>query len=164
MPEPIHNLIPVVVRLFRMLAEDTPEIGRLMVRKGDAIGFTSTNPINEKDAVQALARKYKIKQRDPRLPGKDSSNVIKVSDAIDIIEKQGNKGSPLWAAVKSGVKIVSLGALGIQNTESAIESILDPIVQEIRENALRQDTPRVFSHTFRYHRPSKGHGYGRRQI
>jgi hypothetical protein len=86
----------------------------------------------------------------------DNSSVIKVSEAIKCVEEAMKDGKLLIAVIKGLVN-----ALISKNFEGAPRILLDTIVTCIREHALRQDTPRVFSKTFRYHRPSKGHGHGR---
>lgn len=86
----------------------------------------------------------------------DNSSVIKVSKAIECVETSMRDGKLLLAVIKG-----LINALLSKNFEGAPRILLDSIVTCLRENALRQNTPRVFSKTFRYHRPSKGHGHGR---
>lgn len=142
------EIVKILIILFpELLTALEPWLGR---------GFISILINLLQDPQRDLARELDQKLEARNKSAKDNQQVIKVSAAIKCVEDSMKDGKLLVAIVKGLVN-----ALLSQNFEGAPRLLLDSIVTCIRENALRHDTPRVFSRTPRYHRPSKGHGHGR---
>jgi L-asparaginase/Glu-tRNA(Gln) amidotransferase subunit D len=148
----VKILLPIIVRLC-------PELKVAEVTRGKIIPLTNINPLNEEQEARNLARKF---QRQPRRDGrKDSSEVINLDTAIKIVEKNAGDGGLVAKVVRRCVLALIAGGTGDSNVT---EQLMNPIVTEMREKTLRQDTPRVNSDKKSYHRPARGHGHGRRHI
>lgn len=154
-PDWIRVLLPLIVRLM-------PEcLQAEKVTRGRIIPIKDINPINEAEEARALSRKFKRERRpDGR---KDSSEVINLDTAIKIIEKNGGKGGLVAQVVRKCCAVLIAGGVG--QGPNVTEDLLNPIIREMRENTLRQDTPRrlrgASNPHFGYHRPARGHGHGR---
>lgn len=152
-PDWVRILLPIIVRLM-------PEVTQAQkLVKGRVIPIKEINPINEAEEARALSRKF---QRERREDGrKDSSEVINLDTAIKIIESNGGKGGLVAQVVRKCCAVLIQGGVG--RGPNVTEDLLNPIIREMRENTLRQDTPRKYklAHSG-YHRPARGHGHGRR--
>lgn len=146
----VKIMMPVIVRLF-------PELRVAEVVRGKIIPLKDVNPMNEAEEARALSREFK---RQPRTDGtKDSSQVVNLDRAIKCVEEAGGKGGLVAKVVRKCVVVLLRGG---QPGSNVTEDLLNPIVTCLRENALRQDTPRVVRTERAYQRPRKGHGHGRK--
>lgn len=145
-PLPAEILKILIILFPELLTALEPWLGR---------GFITVLINLLQDPQRDLARELDQKLTTEKQKS-DNSSVIKVSEAIKCVEESLKDGKVLLSVLKGLVN-----ALMSQDFKGAPQILLTSIVQCIRENALRQDTPRVFSKTFRYHRPSRGHGHGR---
>jgi hypothetical protein len=145
---PIIEILPALLRLF-------PVMRTLPIARGVAIPLTS-NPLTDPQAQQQLDAKLKLKQRE-RDKTKDSSQVIKLSDAIACVESKLNDTTLIWEFIKTAVPALIKGA----QTHATSQDMFDKIVECLREDAMRQDTVRRGSKVIRNPRPARGHGEGR---
>lgn len=150
-PDIVRIILPMIVRLC-------PEIlAGEKITRGKIVPLADVNPMNEAQEARNLSRKFK---RQPRKDGrKDSSEVINLDKAIKIVEESGAKGGLVAKVVRKCVVALIKGGTGAGN--NVTEDLLNPVIKEMRENTLRQNTPRVNSSKKSYHRPAKGHGHGR---
>jgi len=147
----VKILGPILVRLC-------PELRAGQITKGKIIPISDINPLNETEEARALNRQFKRQERNDGT--KDSSQVINLDRAIKCVEEAGGKGGLVAQVLRDCVKVLIKGGFG--KDDNTTEKLLNPIITCLRENALRQDTPRVFSTRGQYHRPARGHGHGRR--
>jgi len=144
-PQPIIEiLLPLIVRLFPSLVR-LPVVGRI-------IPLFNVRPSTDEDLARALDREYK---RPRRSQGSDNTNVIKLDDAITVVEEVLGDGK---------LKAAGLLALAkeLLDQSTGKSPIGDKIIEGLRENVLRQDTPRTTQPPKqKYHRPAEGHGEGR---
>jgi hypothetical protein len=145
--------IPVILRsavlLFPELLE-IPILGRVFVV------FGVKGPTTDTEAMEQLQRDINTRVKTKTdIKAKNSRYVIKVSEAMKCVDKTLDSPSVLLSVIKSIARMFSGSSAGFTDQMST------DIYRCLEENRLRQDTPRVFSKTFRYHRPSKGHGKGR---
>lgn len=134
------------------LAEETAPVVKFIV--GKVIPYFDIEPLTQEQLNRELSEEMKAK-KEPTF--NDSSHVIKVSEAIKCCEKKFTNATLIAEFLKVAVKNLIAG----KTLKKPSQDLLDGMAACIRENCLRSDTPRVFSRTFRYHRPSKGHGVGR---
>ena len=147
MPSPLEivRILPLIIKFF-------PEILGPVVR-GRLIPLNNINPATDADAMEALNRAVKLK---PRQGFNDAVHVIKCSEVKSCLEEKLDK-SLLLEVVKSATRILAGDA-----TSNAGNIIGDRVMECIRENVLRQDTPRVRKIKTYIGRPAVGHGLGRR--
>jgi hypothetical protein len=152
MPSVIEE-IPEVIRTALILMPElanVPVLGRIAVLLAGTHQLDDTHPLEQFDKAREADKAVRERERD-----ENSRYVIKVSEALKCVDK-GLFDSKLLLAFLKGLINILLG-----KSQSADALMYDQIKQCILENRLRQDTPRVFSTTGRYHRPSRGHGKGR---
>jgi hypothetical protein len=114
-----------------------------------------SQPLDETDALQALNRALKWNPKLRRQGPSDSSSVIKVSEALQCLKGQVNTGSRTLDILQQGIRAL------YSTPHNALEGFADSVTQCLRENALRQDTPRARRRVTGHGRPARGHGYGR---
>lgn len=154
MPVPRLDIVRVIMPILLRLC---PELRAGQVTKGLIEPIVNINPMNDADEARALNREFK---RQPRKDGtKDSSQVVNLDQAIKCVEKAGGNGGLVSSVIRDCVLVLLKGGYG--SGDNTTEKLLNPIITCLRENALRQDTPRVKVDKKFYHRPSKGHGKGR---
>ena len=130
---------------------DVPILGRILAPFAFA-----RHPGNEARAIEELQNSMdKDKATRVKKQHENSRYVIKVSEAMKCVENHYANGNALWEFVKA------VGRNFLSSETAGTDVLLNECYRCLEENRLRQDTPRVFSKTFRYHRPSKGHGHGR---
>jgi hypothetical protein len=129
---------------------DIPVLGRI------AVLLSGTNQLNDTHALEEFQR-AKDRQKAQREKERDDNSryVIKVSEALKCVDDSLFNTGVLMAFLKGLVNVI------LGKTQTMDDLMYDKIKTCILENRLRQDTPRVFSTTGRYHRPSRGHGKGR---
>lgn len=116
--------------------------------------FEGYEPMSDIDAMRALDRSMNWKpKKNPAF--NDATSVIKVSDAIQCLQGGVNNSSHVWNVIKQGLIAI------VGTPSNSAGPMADSVVQCLRENALRQDTPRRSIKSTRYGRPARGHGYGR---
>ncbi len=143
--------MPIIIRLC-------PELRVGQVTRGKIVPLNKINPMNEAEEARALNREFK---RQPRRDGtKDSSQVVNLDRAIKCVEETGGKGGLVSQVLRDCVLVLIKGGYG--TGDNTTEKLLNPIIQCLRENALRQDTPRVSKRTETHGRPARGHGHGRK--
>ncbi len=144
-PAIVRILIPIIIRLWPAVPE-IPVIARLLV-------IFQLHPSTDAELERALAYNYK---RKPKQHGPDKdTGVVKLDDAIKCVEQKIGDGNI------SRKGIIALAKL-LFNPVEKTSPIGDSIIECLRESALRQDTPRVYSRSVRgFRRPAKGHGHGR---
>jgi len=144
----IIRILPAILKLF-------PQLAKIPLIRGRLIPLNNIAPETDLDAARKLNRRFK---RKPKEGPADSSMVIIVDEAIKCVEDAGNNnGGVIWEVIKKGAQQLILGG----GEENVTEQLLNPIVECIRENALRQDTPRIGHKVVNQPRPAKGHGHGR---
>jgi hypothetical protein len=137
---PLPEILPYIVRLF-------PGLRTLPIVKGLAIPINDVQGITDPELARALDRKTEIKKQQGF---NDETAVIKVSEAIKCIQDKFNDTTLL----KELVLIAAQQLIGDAKVTAA-QGMADRMADCIRENALRQDTPRVLR-TKRYQaRPSR---------
>jgi hypothetical protein len=146
MPSPLDilRILPEIIKLF-------PEILSPVVR-GKLIPLNNISPATDAEQMEALNRAVKLK---PRKGFNDAIHVIKCSDVKSCLEEKLDK-SLLLEVLKSATRI-----LAGDPTSNAGNIIGDRVMECIRENCLRSDTPRVKKTKDYFGRPAKGHGFGR---
>lgn len=152
MPSVIEE-IPEIIRTALILM---PELANIPVLGRIALLLSGTNQLNDTHALEEFS-KAKERQKAQREKERDENAryVIKVSEALKCVDDSLFDTTILMAFLKGLINVI------VGKTQTMDDLMYDKIKQCILENRLRQDTPRVFSKTFRYHRPSKGHGKGR---
>jgi len=148
-PDVIRILLPILIRLC-------PELKEAQVTRGMIVPINRINPLNEAEEARNLSRKFTRERRGDRRA--DSSEVINLDTAIKIVEKTGGKGGLVAQVVRKSVVALLLGGTGQTNVT---EDLLNPVIREMRENTLRQNTTRVYGSKVGHHRPAVGHGHGR---
>ena len=104
----------------------------------------------------ALKKLFEPKKRKTKQDEADGTKVIKVFDAIRIVDSELNSLAGLSELGDALGRI-----MGGVPTSAGATSPLDRISQRMREECLRQDTPRQKRTKTYYSRPAKGHGRGR---
>lgn len=135
-----------------------PTIGKLKIPRGSVVLLAELAA--QTDALMQAQIKRHVRTKKRKKEKSDDWQVIKVADAIDCVETWQTDPKVLYQLAKNIVSTILDPALpGGPSFE-----LPDPgeqIIQCIRENALRQDTPRVPKTVSYYARPAKGHGFGR---
>lgn len=149
----VKVLLPILIRLL-------PEFRAAQVAKGKIIPISNINPINEAQEAEALNREFKRQPRKDQT--KDSSQVINLDRAIKCVEESGGKGGLVSRVIRDCILVLLKGGYG--KGDNTTEKLLNPIISCLRENALRQDTPRVLATSRYYQRPARGHGRGRKSF
>jgi hypothetical protein len=144
--EELVRILPLILRLFPELAT-SPLIGKI-------IPLFKIDPRSDTDLARALNRELKV----PKHHGfNDNTAVIKVSEAIKCVETKLGNGKVLLSFLKGIVN-----SLKSAEGKNAAELLASDIAACIREDSLRQNTPRTTDPPRqKYHRPAKGHGKGR---
>lgn len=146
--EEIPQIVRTAVTLLPELA-NIPGLGKIIIALNKV-------PTNDTQALEQLQSEFDKKKKErEKTQTQNARYVIKVSEAMKCVDKSFDNANLVWAFVKS------IGSLVSGGSTTLTDPMRQAIYQCLEENRLRQDTPRVFSHTFRYHRPSKGHGKGR---
>lgn len=155
MPSVIEE-IPEVVRVALIIMPELaniPVLGRIALLLSRGGELNDTKPLEEFDRAKERQKQTRERER------KESARyVIKVSDALQCCEDSLFNSTVLLSFLKGLVNVI------IGKTQTMDDLMYDKIKLCMLEKRLRQDTPRVFSKTFRYHRPSKGHGHGRKSF
>jgi len=125
---PLIEILPYIVRLF-------PALKTLPIVRGLAIPINDVQGITDPELARNLARKTTIKKE---RSFNDETAVIKVSEAIKCIEEKFNDTTLLREFILVAAKQI----IGDAETTAA-QAIADRMGTCIRENSLRQDTPRV---------------------
>jgi hypothetical protein len=125
---PLIEILPYIVRLF-------PALKTLPIVRGLAIPINDVQGITDPELARNLARKTTIKKE---RSFNDETAVIKVSEAIKCIEEKFNDTTLL----KEFILVAAQQIIGDAETTAA-QAIADRMGTCIRENSLRQDTPRV---------------------
>lgn len=146
-PLPIEIVLPAIIRLFPQLVKNAPVVGKI-------VPLIDVKASQDEELARALKRNYK---RPKKANFNDEIYVIKLEDAIDCVEKAIGDGKLQTAGMITLAKM-----LFDQRTGGS--PIGDKIITCLRENVLRQDTPRVIKEFRGYHRPAKGHGKGRGKV
>lgn len=120
------------------------------------VPIKSVNAETDTELARKLDRKTRIKR--PK-NFNDEVHVIKLSEAMTCVETAFNDTSLLTQFLLGAAKAV----FGDQGSRTAAQGLADKIGDCLRENCLRQDTPRVAKRTETHGRPAKGHGYGKGQ-
>jgi hypothetical protein len=141
------RMLPIVIRLF-------PELVKTTFYRGSVVVLNKVTPATDTDLERELARKIEQKASDQ---AKDNQMVIKVAEAIKCCESTFNATTLVKEFVLVAIKSLIEG----KTTQACGQKMFDQMATCIRENALRQDTPRKFVYKGSYHRPAKGHGSGR---
>lgn len=149
MPNLLPEILPAILRLFPLMRE-------LPIIRGVAIPINDVVPMSDEEVARALNPKTKIKD-DKHF--NDATHLVKCSDVMRCIENKFNDTTLLKEFL-----VIAAGRL-VGNTGTAAQNLADKMATCVREHALRQDTPRTTSPPRqKYHRPSKGHGTGRRNF
>jgi hypothetical protein len=145
---PLIRLLPLIIRLFPQLLKQT-------FHRGSIVFLSNIEPATDTELERELNAKIRVKRREET--PKDSSSVIKVSEAIDAVEEVLNQ-----AGIKRELLLSLVQALfgDTGNKRAPGQTTADKIAEKIRENSLRQNTARVKTRRTKYGRPAKGHGYG----
>jgi hypothetical protein len=146
--------IPNVLKLAKTVL---PTIGKVPVL-GRIVSLLQV-PDNEAEYLEVLKRESdKAKRTRKRKRDENNRYVIKVSDALQCVEDNFYDPKTAWTFVKG-----LLSGLAEGKGKTGFSALGDAVSECIIENALRQDTPRVKVDRKNWpHRPSKGHGYGKR--
>ena len=150
-PDIVKILLPLILRLC-------PELRVAEVTKGKIIPINKINPMNEAEEWRALNRKFRRQERTDGT--KDSSQVVNLDRAIRCVEESAGAGGLVSQVLRDCVLVLLKGGYGAG--DNTTEKLMNPIIACLRENALRQNTPRVFRVEGAYQRPRKGHGHGRK--
>lgn len=145
--------IPDVVKLLRSVA---PSLGKVPLL-GKIISFIDV-PQDDTQWVEEM-RKASEQGKRTRRRQRDENNryVVKVSDALDCVEKHLYDPKTAWNFIKGVVSGLAEG-----KGASGFSKIGDAVSECIIAASLRQDTPRTkVTRKDWPHRPSVGHGYGR---
>lgn len=149
--EEIPQIVRTAVTLLPQLAK-IPGLGKIIIALNKV-------PTNDTEALEKMQGEFDKKKKErERAQQQNSRYVIKVSEAMKCVDKSFDSANLVWEFVKSIGSLVSGGSTQVT------DEMRSQISRCLEENRLRQDTPRVFSKTFRYHRPSKGHGKGRQSF
>lgn len=145
--EQLPRLVPLIVRLF-------PQLIRQTFYRGSVVVANQVTPTTDTELERNLAKKIK---RRPQDETKDNQMVIKVSAAIKCVEEHFNNTTLIKEFVLVAVKSLWEGV----QSQSCAQRMFDAMARCIRENALRQDTPRSAHRSSTHGRPARGHGHGR---
>lgn len=140
-----------------------PEIGKLKLPVGKFIALDTLMAFSGKEIKKRIGRhlKKKTKKQDS-----DDTQVIKVSEAIDCVDKHFRDANTVRAIAESVLSvIIAVGESWLgKPPDDILGEVADACAKCIRENALRQDTPRArHRDAVENARPARGHGYGRKQ-
>jgi hypothetical protein len=145
--EQILRMLPIIIRLAPQLVKQT-------FYRGSAVVANKIDPATDEALERDLNRKIK---RDPKQESKDNQMCIKVSEAVNCVEKHFNNTTLVKEFMLTAAKSLFEG----RTTEACGQRLFDQMTRCIRENALRQDTPRAAHRTTKHGRPARGHGRGR---
>lgn len=139
------RLLPFIIRLF-------PELVTGPLIRGRLIPLSQIKPASDEDLARELNRKVDLS---PRRDGtQDSSQVIQLSEAINCVSSSFNNTTLIKEFLLVAVRSLIEGT----TSRAAGQRMFNAMVECLRENALRQDTPRTLHETkTKFHRPAVGH-------
>jgi len=139
-----------------------PEVGKLKIPIGKFIGLAALNQFSGKEISKRIGRHLKRKTKKKK---GDDTMVIKVAEAIECVDKYFRDPATIRGLAEETISIiVALGESFIgKPPDDVLGEAADKCADCIRENALRQDTPRAAHRTTKKGRPARGHGHGRVQ-
>jgi hypothetical protein len=140
------KLLGILLRLF-------PELLQIETR-GKLVPLNNVKVSSEEELARELNPKYKIKPRERG--GKDSSEVIKLSDAVECVVDSLNQKGIVWELVKAAARDLVAG----KSEFLPGDKLKDTLIDCLRENVMRQDTVRNSDRHTHTGRPARGHGYG----
>ncbi len=155
MPSVIGEILEVGIGAaieFAPFLLDIPILGRIL----SPFRF-SRHPANEAKVIEQLqASQDKDKETRKKTKQRNARYVIKVSEAMECVEKHYGNGAALWEFVKA------IGRAIAGSDTAGTDVLMNEVFKCLEENRLRQDTPRVKGEpSGKYVRPRKGHGHGR---
>lgn len=140
-----------------------PQIGHLKLPVGKFIALDTLTQFSGKEIKKRIGRhlKRKTKKKD-----RDDTTLIKVSEAIECVDKYFRDPDTIRGLAEEVLKVILAAGetfLG-KPPDDILGEAADKCADCIRENCLRQDTPRARHRgPVENARPARGHGYGRRQ-
>jgi len=157
--------MPNVIEIVSPLAEsalviapalaDVPILGRVIVALAGAHPLTETQAMEQMQKSLDAEKKLRQKELDD-----NNRYVVKVSDAIKCTQDH-----LLTPRIILDFGRGLFNALAGKQVDAGFAQIVYGKIRDcIISHSLRQDTPRVKIDTPRYHRPSKGHGKGRKSF
>lgn len=141
----IVRLLPFIIKLF-------PELAQSSIL-GKIIPLFKIDPATDEDLARELNKEVRIKQKN----NSDATSVIKVSEAIKCAKSSFDNTTLISEFVLEAAKSLIAG----RQIDACGQRMFDQMVNCMRQNSLRQDTPRVASRTTSHGRPARGHGHGR---
>lgn len=149
------------VKFLQAVKTIAPQVGRLKIASGTGVSLAALEQLSGEAIRRRIERRLKKKTK---RHDRDNSQVIKVDDAIKCVDKYLRNASFLRRiAEEITLTILAIGQNLVVPQDDLHGEFADAVAQCIREDALRQDTPRALipRRDKFYHRPSRGHGHGR---
>lgn len=144
----VPNIFPAIVRLIPAIIRFFPATRTLPIPRGIAIPLMNVEPLGDELLDRALAERPQLKVK-KRPEYRDESHVLKVSDAIKVVEemlkdKKLAKLGPLRAAKLLQFNITNEGGIDFSSNP-----MLDALAEKFRDRSLKQTAPRSRI-TYRY--------------
>lgn len=125
---------------------------------GRIISILAGHSGGQAKALEQLQQTLEKKKTDRQTRiARNARYVLKASDAMTCVEKHLLTPQVVLTLGKGLISALE------GNDSSAFDLLANDIFTCIEEHVLRQDTPRVIREVRTYHRPSRGHGKGRKK-